>query len=140
MLKSIVTTAVLASTLFVAASAQASDHREPIDHKAYYFSVHPGEYKQIKVLLRKSTHYTVGVGHNPPNNYPTIYPPPRDDVKLRVMRFWKGNKKMDKYDSGLGSASMRFQSTHHGHREYIIKVYNKSGSKQNFRLTVSSNR
>ena len=140
MLKSLVTTAVLASLFATAAPAQAGQHRQPINHETFDFHVVPGQYKKIRVFLRKSTHYSITAQHNPASVYPRIFPPPPDDVKLRVLRFWKGHKKMDRHETGLGSASMSLETTHHGDREYIIKVYNKSGSKKRFRLTVSRSR
>jgi len=140
MLKFILTAAVLASTLTALAPTQAGQHRQPLDYKTFEFSVHPGQYKKITVTLRKSTHYSITAQHNPMSVYPQVFPPPPDDVKLRVLRFWKGHKKMDKHTSGLGSASMSFKSTHHGDRQYVIKVYNKSNSKKRFRLTVNKRR
>jgi hypothetical protein len=136
MLKSIVAIAVLASTLAAVNPAQAGNYGQPSDDKTLSFSVHPGGFKIVKVRLRKSTHYSITARHDPESFYPQVFPPPPHDVKLRVLRFWQGHLKMDKHKSGLGSASMSIEGTHHGDRDYVIKVYNKSPVKKHFRLTI----
>ena len=113
-------------------------HGQPIYYKTFDIVVHPGRHKAVKVHLHPSTPYAITAQHNPGSVYPQVYPPPPDDVKLRVMRYWNGHLKMDRHMTGLGSASLSLTSTHWGVRPYVIKVYNHSSYAQRFQLTVSA--
>lgn len=134
--------ATLALATLVLSATQGQDAqaggRSPVDRTfTTTFHVHKHEWKCVHLTLKRNRRYRVVVEQVDPEVYPAVVNPGFYDMKLRVMRYWKGHRKFDSgHVKGVSRVTYMLTGTHHGDREYKFCVFNAVHKSKKFRLTV----
>ena len=130
--------AMLTLTIAFVASPATANAGSPTIHNKYSttVNVHGQSSKHLSFTLKKNEPYLIIVEHTHPEFYPSVRPG-FYDMKLRIKRYWKGDKKYDSgYIPGVSRVSKKIVGTHYGDREFKFFIFNPLHKHKEFRITI----